>query len=296
MNNKFILSCESTIDLPYSYISGRDIPVLFYTYTVDGKEYPDDMGKDPTALSRFYSLLSSGKMPSTSQINTYRYEEYFRDLLEKGDVLHIAFGSGMTPSVKNALEASDNLKKEFPNRRLEVIDSFCSCSGYGILVDMAADLKDSGASMDEVIDLVNKNRRKIHHQFFSTDIKFFKRSGRVSGPTAAIATVLGICPIMHLNYDGRIISYDKARGKKNAIKTTVNEMIKHAENGKDYSGKCYISHSNCLEDAVATKQAILNEFKNLKDKIEIYNIGTIIASHCGPGTVAVFFIGDEREK
>ena len=148
MDYPFQLSCESTVDLSYDYISGRDISVIFYTYAVDGKEYVDDMGRNPNALPEFFQLLKEGKMPATSQINTFRYEEYFEELLKKGDVLHIAFGTGMTPSYRNAVEAAEILKKKYPDRKLVVIDSLCSCFGYGILVDSAADMRDKGASLE----------------------------------------------------------------------------------------------------------------------------------------------------
>lgn len=297
MEQNYILSCESTVDMPYSYINGRDISVIFYSYTVDGTEYDDDMQRDPDALPRFYGFLEEGKMPATSQINQFRYTEYFESLLQKGDVIHIAFGSGMTPSVKNAVTAAAELHRKYPERKIIVVDSMCSSTGYGMLVDTAADMRDAGASMLDINRYVAENRKKIHHQFFSTDLTHYKRSGRMSGPVATIASILGICPIMRLNNAGKIIAYDKVRGKKNAIRETVKVMEKCAAGGAEYSGKCFINHSNCLDDALATKSAILEKFPNLtEDEIKIFDIGTIVASHCGPGTVAVFFYGDERPE
>ena len=295
--NHFILSCESTIDMPYSYAVRRNLPVLFYTYAVDGQEYEDDMGRDPEALPRFYSFLDAGKLPSTSQINEARYEDFFRDLLSRGDndILHIAFGSGMTPSVRNAQSAAETLMEEFPDRRILVIDSFCSSSGYGLLVDQAADLRDAGKSMEEIADWTVSHAKTVHHQFYSTDLKFFRRSGRVSGPAAALGSIMGICPTMRLNNEGRIIAYGKAHGRKKAIREVLTQMEKHAVDGRNYSGKCFISHSNDMEDAIATRDAIAAAFPNIAGEIPIYDIGTIIAAHSGPGTLAVFFMGDERE-
>ena len=149
MNSKFILSCESTVDLPFAYVRERDIPVIFYSYTVDGKEYVDDMLRDPEALPKFYQMLSSGKMPSTSQLNEFQYEEFFDEQLKKGDLLHIAFGSGMTQSVVNAYRAAENMREKYPDRKIIVIDSLCSSSGYGMLVDYAADMRDSGSTIKE---------------------------------------------------------------------------------------------------------------------------------------------------
>lgn len=291
----YILSCESTVDLPYSYVTQRGLPVLFYSYLVDGKEYPDDMGRDPAALPRFYGFLREGKLPSTSQINVFRYVDFFEPLLQKGDVLHIAFGSGMTPSVQNALEAADLLRPKYPGRKLCIVDSLCSSSGYGLLVDGAADLRDQGASLEAVEQWALANRDQVHHQFFSTDLKYFKRSGRVSGAAATIGSILSICPIMRLDDTGHILAYDKVRGKKAAIQRTVDTMARHARGGEAYADKCFICHSDCLADAEATRDAIATRFPNLRGPIRICDIGTIIAAHSGPGTVAVFFFGDKRQ-
>lgn len=295
MHSHFILSCESTVDLPYSYVSGRNIPVLFYSYSVEGTEYPDDMGRDPDALPIFYGFLEAGKIPSTSQLNAFQYEEFFDGLLKKGDLLHITFGSGMTPSVQNALAAAKALGQKYPERRIMVVDSLCSSTGYGMLVDSVADMRDSGCTMDEAYRWAMENRKKVHHQFFSTDLQYYRHSGRISGSAAAIGSVLNICPIMWLDDTGHIIAYDKVRGKHKAIERTIETMKEHAQNGARYSGKCWICHSNCLEEAEHTRIKLLERFPCIQGDIRIFNIGTIIASHCGPGTVAVFFFGDERQ-
>ena len=293
MDHPFILSCESTVDLPYEYVNGRDIPVLFYTYTVGDKEYEDDMGRDTEALPAFYRMLAE-EIPHTSQVNTAQYMDFFEPLLEKGDVLHIAFGSGMSNSVNNAMQARELLREKYPDRKLEVIDSYCSSSGYGLLVDSAADLRDAGKDMRETMAWVEENCRNVHHQFFSTDLKYYRRSGRMSGPAATIGAILNICPIMRLDRDGFIKAYDKVRGKKAAIERTMREMEAHAAGGADYAGKCFVCHSNCLPEAEQTVAALRERFPHIRGDIRICDIGTIIASHCGPGTVAVFFFGDER--
>lgn len=186
------------------------------------------------------------------------------------------------------------MKEKYPDRKIIVIDSLCSSSGYGMLVDYAADIRDSGCTIEETEKWVTDNRMKVHHQFFSTELDHYRRSGRMSGATAMIATILGICPIMRLDDQGKIIAYSKVRGKTNAVKTTLDTMERHARDGKDYSEKCRICYSNYPEDAEKTKQALIERFPKNKGEIKICDIGTVIASHCGPGTVAVFFLGDER--
>lgn len=294
MERRFILSCGSTVDVPYSYLKERDIPVIFYTYVVDGKEYVDDMGRDPEALPAFYRFLKAGKIPQTSQISIEQYRAFFEEQLQKGDLLHIAFGSGMSSSVFNAEKAADLLRVKYPQRKLFVIDSLCSSSGYGLLTDGAADLRDAGRSIEDVMRWVLENRSKVHHQFFSTDLQYYRRSGRMSGTAAAIGSILNICPIMRLDDGGHIIAYDKVHGKKNAIDRTVAVMERHAQNGIKYAGKCWICHSDSLQEAQELRDAIQERFACIKGEVRICDIGTIIASHCGPSTVAVFFFGDMR--
>ena len=296
MERQFTLSCCSTVDLPYSYMESRDIPVLFYTYVVDGVEYDDDMGRDPEALPRFYRFIREGKLPQTSQINVAAYTEFFESLLQKGDLLHIAFTSGQSGSVHNAFLAAKELRAKYPERKLVVIDSLCSSSGYGLLVDSAADLRDQGKSLEEVEQWVLAHRNRVHHQFFSSDMTQFRRTGRVSGAAATVATVLNICPIMRLDDTGSIKAYSKVRGKKKAVEVTVETMAQCAEGGADYDGKCFVCHSQCPQDAQLLIDAIEQRFPKLKGRIRLCDIGTIIGSHAGPGTVAVFFYGNERPK
>lgn len=294
MNNDYILSCESTVDVPYSYMEKRSIPVLFYKYTVDGDTYVDDMCRDPEALPRFYNFLKEGKLPKTSQINTFDYCDFFESFLkENKDVLHVAFSSGMSNSVNNAISAAEMMREKYPDRKIVVIDSLCGSSGYGLLIDSAVELRDKGYTMDELENWILEKRHYVHHQFFATDLKHFRRGGRVSGPTATIGTVLSICPIMRLNEKGAIIAYDKVRGKKNAISKTVDEMEKTIPEGRNYSGKCFLSYSNCLDMAEDMQKAIMERFPKIQGGVQMFDIGTIIASHTGVGTVAVFYFGEK---
>ncbi|MDD5906672.1 MAG: DegV family protein [Clostridiales bacterium] len=296
MERQFTLSCCSTVDLPYSYMADRDIPVLFYTYVVDGREYVDDMGRDPEALPRFYRFLEEGKLPQTSQINVGTYLTFFEKLLQKGDLLHIAFTSGQSGSVHNAMLAAKELQVKYPERKLIVIDSLCSSSGYGMLVDTVADLRDAGKSIEEAAQWVRENRNTVHHQFFSSNMTQFRRTGRVSGAAAMVATIMSICPIMRLDDAGAIKAYGKVRGKKKAVETTIEAMAKHAQGGENYDKRCYVCHSQCPEDAQMLIDGLEARFPRIKGKIRLCDIGTIIGSHSGPGTVAVFFYGDERPK
>ena len=294
MERKFILSCCSTVDLPYDYMDQREIPVLSYTYIVDGVEYMDDMGRDPNSRPKFYQMLAQGKLPQTSQISIGRYMAFFEELLQQGDVLHLAFTSGQSASVNNAFAAAAELRAHYPNRKLVVIDTLCSSSGYGLLVDTVADMRDNGATLEEAEAWTLANRNKVHHQFFSSNMTQFHRTGRVSGTAAAVATILSICPLMRLDAAGAIKAYDKVRGKKRAVAATLDAVIEHAQGGIDYDQKMWVCHSECPEDAQMMIDALESHFLKQRGRIRLCNIGPVIGSHSGTGTVAVFFFGDER--
>lgn len=289
----YTLSCESTVDLTLMHLTKRNIPVLPYTYIIDGVEYQDDM-RAGNGLAVFYSHLIAGKMPSTSLINVERYVDFFRPLLEKGDLLHIVFSSGLSQSASNAFKAAELLKKEFPKRKLYVVDSTCACVGYGLFVDTLADMRDSGTDIDSLYKWAQDNCRRVQHQFFSTTLTYFRRSGRISGPAALIGNLLKLCPIMHINYDGKIIAYTKVMSESKAISKTLSEIAGLIENGPEYSGKLWIGHSNYMNATTKTVEQLKIAYP--KADIRIFDIGPVIASHCGPGTLAIFFWGPERQK
>lgn len=295
MQRNYILSCESTVDEPYKNMADRGISVIFYTYTIGSEIFEDDMKRTPGSVEEFYGKIKAGAKPVTSQINIASYEEYFEKISEQSDVLHIAFGSGMSGSVYNGIEAANAIMKKYPDRKIVVVDSLCSSSGYGFLVDYAADMKEAGKSLDEIKYWIENNRNNVHHQFFCTDLTFFKRSGRVSAVTSLIGTILGICPLMRLDDTGKIIAYSKAHGKHKALDATLDVMKKEAIDGKNYDGKCYISHSNCLKTAEILKSKVEEYFHNLKGKVKIFDIGFVVGSHCGPDVTALYFLGSPRK-
>jgi len=174
------------------------------------------------------------------------------------------------------------------------VDSLGAASGYGLFMDKLADLRDEGMSLEDLVQFAEENKTKLHHWFFSSDLSFFVKGGRISKTSGAIGTVLGICPLLNVDYQGKLIPRHKIRTKKKVISAIVEKMKEHAEDGLDYSGKCYISHSNCREDAEAVAKLVEKAFPKLNGKVEIFYIGTTIGSHTGPGTVALFFWGDPR--
>lgn len=290
----FILTCCSTADMTPEYFEKRNIPYTCFHYSMDGKEYIDDLGQT-IPFEEFYSKIDKGSMPTTSQINADQFTEFFEPMLKEGkDILHLSFSSGLSGCVNSARIASEQLLEKYPERKLVVIDSLGACMGYGMLVDMTADLRDSGKTIDEAAAWVEENRLKIHHWFFSTDLTHFKRGGRISAASCIAGTVLNICPLMNVDENGKLVQIEKVRGKKKVIEKIVERMEENAENGLEYNRKCYVAHSGVAEDAQKVADMISERFPNLAEPVTVSSIGTVIGCHTGRGTVAVFFYGKQR--
>lgn len=292
----YVLSCCSTADLTEEHFHKRNISYICFHYELDGKEYPDDLGKS-IPFSQFYSMMQNGASTKTSQVNTEEFEAYFENFLKKGlDILHVCLSSGLSGVINSATVARDLLLERYPERRILIVDSLGASSGYGLIMDQLADLRDDGKSLEEVYEWVNLHRLNLHHWFFSMDLTFYIKGGRISKTSGAIGTMLNICPLLNMDHKGRLILRYKIRTKKKVISAIVDKMEAYAKDGLDYSGKCYISHSACFEDAKEVAAFVEARFPKLNGKVEIYDVGTTIGSHTGPGTVALFFWGCKREN
>lgn len=290
----YILSCCSTADLSAEHFAERNIKYICFHYEMDGVQYPDDLGQT-IPFDQFYQKMVDGADTRTSQVNVDEYETYFRKFLEAGkDVLHLCLSSGISGSANSARIAAEGLRPEFPDRKLYIVDSLAASSGFGLIMDTLADKRDEGMDIAALYEWVEANKRKMHHWFFTTDLTFFVKGGRVSKVSGWVGTVLNICPLLNVSHEGKLIPRKKIRGKNAVIKAIVEQMEQNAEGGLDYSGKCYMCNSACYEDARTVADLVEEKFPNLKGKVEIYNIGTTIGSHTGPGTVALFFWGKER--
>lgn len=292
--DNFVLSCESTADLSQERMDERKLSYICFTYSLDGVKYPDDLGKT-MPLDKFYKAMTDGAMTKTSQVNTEEYYDYFAKFLETGkDVVHVTLSSGLSGTFNSAKIAADMLKEKYPERKIYVVDSLGASSGYGLLMDKLADLRDEGKSAEEIAAYAEEHRLEMHHWFFSTDLTFYVRGGRVSKASGWFGTILKICPLLNMDYNGKLVPRYKIRGKKKVSETIVEKMVEHAKKGVDYDGNCFISHSACPEDAEYVKTLVEAKFPALKGKVKIFPIGTTIGSHTGPGTVALFFWGDKR--
>lgn len=291
----YVISCCSTADLSKEHFEKIDVHYCCFHYEMDGVQYSDDLGQSMD-FDVFYQRMTDGAMTKTSQINADEYEEYFAQFLSQGkDILHLTLSSGISGTFNSANLAKALLEDKYPDRKIYVIDSLAASSGYGLLVDHLAAMRDSGATIDELAAWVEEHKLNLNHWFFSSDLTFFIRGGRISKAAGAVGTVLNICPLMNVDFEGRLIPRYKIRTKKKVIQAIVDKMAEQAEGGTDYSGKCFISHSACEEDAKAVAALVEERFPNLNGHVLINSIGTTIGSHTGPGTVALFFWGQKRE-
>ena len=291
----YIISCCSTADLEKKHFEKRDIHYICFHFELDGKQYSDDLGQS-IPFDEFYRRMQEGADTKTSQINVEEFQEYFEPFLKEGkDILHATLSSGISGVYNSAKVAAAELTERYPERKIIVVDSLAASSGYGLLMDKLADIRDEGRSLEEAAKWLEENKLKLHHWFFSTDLTFYIKGGRISKTAGTMGMILNICPLLNVDYEGRLIPRQKIRTKKKVIQEIVNKMKEHAADGNDYSGKCYISQSACYEDAKKVADLVEEAFPKLSGKVVINSIGTTIGSHTGPGTVALFFWGDDRK-
>lgn len=292
--SNFVLTCCSTADMPQDFFDRNKIPFACFHFIMDGTEYPDDLGKS-MSFEEFYKRVGDGAAPTTSQVNAEDYEKMWEPFLTNGqDILHITLSSGISGTINSARVAQETMTERFPERRIVIVDSLGASSGYGMLVTAACELRDQGKTLAEATAWLDENKLRLHHWFFSTDLSSYLRGGRISKASAVFGTLLKICPLLNMNTAGELTPREKIRTKKKVISTIVDRMEEHAQDGLNYSGKCYISNSACYEDAREVADLVEARFPKLDGKVMINSVGTVIGSHTGPGTVALFFFGDDR--
>jgi len=291
----YVLTCCSTADLSKEYFEQRNIPYVCFHFTMDGVEYFDDLGQS-VPFDEFYARIAAGSMPTTSLVNTEQFIAFFEPFLKEGkDILHLTFSSGLSGTYASAILARDELKERYPERQLIVVDSLGASSGYGLMVDTLADMRDNGVSLSDAAAWIEEHKLNMHHWFFSTDLTHYKRGGRISSTAFVVGSILGINPLMNMDEGGHLTPRFKINGKKRVMREIVKQMELHAENGLNYDKKCFISNSACLEDAKAVAALVEQTFPKLNGKVLINSVGTVVGSHTGPGTVALFFWGDSRK-
>jgi DegV family protein with EDD domain len=292
----YILSCCSTSDLSAQHYVDRNIKTVLFHFIVDGKDYMDDFGQS-YPYDKFYSDMEAGCMTKTSQVSSGEYYKFFEPFLQEGkDILHVTLSSGLSGTYQSACNAASMLKEKYPDRKIYIVDSLGASSGYGLLMDKLADLRDQGMAIEELRAWAEEHKLEVHHWFFSTDLKYYVRGGRISKTSGFLGNLLHICPLLNMDEDGHLAPREKIRTIKKVEKIIVEKMVEFADKGLDYDCKVYISMSNCMEYAKPVAEMVEAKFPHMKGKVLINSIGTTIGSHTGPGTVALFFWGKKRSN
>ena len=294
-DNKYVLCCDTAADLTAEYCRMRSIRYLPYKYNLGDKECVDDLVSIPA--DQFFRTMEEGAMTKTSQPNSDDFTEFWGPYLEQGlDIVHVCLSSGLSGVMLSALVAKDLFCEKYPDRKIYVIDSLAASRGLGLMVDKLADFRDEGKSAEFLYEWAEENKLTLNHWFYTTDLTYFIRGGRVSKVSGWFGTFLNICPLLHVDYAGHLIPVKKCRGKKAVMRAMLDRMYENVKDGFDYSEKCFISHSMREEEAKQIAEEIERRFPKLNGKVQIESIGPIIGAHTGPGTVALFFWGKKRTK
>ena len=286
----YVIMTDTTADLPESYIEEHQLEILSLNYMLEGIVYDR---KNPLDVEEFYARMRSGSMPTTSQINPEQAKEAFASCMEAGnDVLYIAFSSGLSGTYNSACIAAAELEEEgtYPDRKVVVVDSLSASLGEGLLVHKAVKLKEEGKTLEEVVAWTEKNRQNLCHNFTVDDLFHLHRGGRVSKATAILGTMINIKPVLHVDDEGHLTAVDKVRGRKKSLTTLVDRMEKQAEGFEN--PEVFISHGDCLKDALFVEKLVRERFGT--ENFIINHVGPTIGAHSGPGTVALFFMGNPR--
>lgn len=286
----YIITTDNTTDLPEEYIQEHGLGMLSLTYMIDGETYNR---KHELPYKEFYKKMRAGSMPTTSQVNPEEAKEELREFLEDGkDIIHIAFSSGLSGSYNSARIAAEELREEMPDRKITVIDSLCASLGEGLLVHKALQLKAQGMEYEELVKWLEDHKLNVVHNFTVDDLFHLYRGGRVSKAAAVLGTMIHLKPVLHVDSEGHLIPVAKVRGRKKSLAALVENMEKQIGSYRDKNDIVFISHGDCIEDADYVKSLIEEKFGI--QAFLINPVGPTIGAHSGPGTLALFYMGDVR--
>jgi len=285
----YVIVTDSATDLTKEMATQLGVQTIQLEVIMDGAEPKPNDCVEPKA---FYADLRAKKGATTSAVNIDRFLEAFGKILEEKDtdILYLGFSSGLSGTFNAGAVALQELSEKYPDRKLYAVDTLCASMGQGLLVYYAAKLKESGADIEAVRDFVENNKLHLCHWFTVDDLFFLKRGGRVSAATAVVGTMLGIKPVMHVDNAGHLIKVTTARGRKASIDALFDRM--KASVLPEGNSVIFISHGDCEEDAQYLANRVRTELGYTH--IEINFVGPVIGAHSGPGTLALFFLGNER--
>ena len=286
----YVITTDNNSDLPESYYTEHGVGCTYLSYTMDGQHYSHE---NFLPVKEFYDRMRKGSMPTTAQVNPEDARALIEPYLKaEKDVLHIAFSSGLSGSYNSARIAGEELQEEYPDRKIVVIDSLAASLGQGLLVYLAQKKKEEGKTMDEVAQWVMEHRLNMVHTFTVDDLNHIYRGGRVSKTTAVVGGVLNIKPVLHVDDEGKLIPVGKVRGRKKSLLALVDMMEEKLGNYKNSCDTIFISHGDCEQDAQFVVDKIKEKYP-IKTVL-MNHVGATIGAHSGPGTVALFFVGENR--
>lgn len=290
MGTMYKITTDNTADMPYTFYKENDVDFLFLPYTLEGKQY---RRKNELPVKEFYSRMRNGSMPTTSQYNVDDACKLWEPYLKQGiDILHIAFSSGLSGSYNSSRLAAEQLREQYPERKILVVDSLCASMGEGMLLWYGIKLKKEGKSIEEVASWLEHNKLHLCHVFTVADLFHLYRGGRVSKATAILGTMINIKPMLHVDNAGHLINLSKVRGRKRSILKLADMMEERIGTYRDKNPIFMISHGDCEEEAVMLKQEVNKRYPG--SEVMINHVGATIGAHSGPGTMALFFLGDYR--
>lgn len=287
MENNYVIITDTGCDIAPDVLAGWGVRAADLQFRFDGEDR--DYVNSGITPAEFYEKMRNGASAKTSAVNAEQFKDVFRPELEQGrDVLYLGFSSGLSTTYQSSVMAAEELQEEFPDRRVRSVDTLCASAGQGLLVYLAVEQKKAGASLEDAARYVEDNRLKLCHWFTVDDLTYLKRGGRVSPAVAFVGGMLGIKPVLHVDDEGHLISKAKVRGRKASLEALANrcEELSLGE------GPIYVSHADCAEDVEILKGMIRS--KTGREVDLVCDIGAVIGSHSGPGTVALFFLGKNR--
>lgn len=288
--SEYVITTDNNSDLPEKYFKDHGVGCMYLSYSMNGKNYTHE---NFLPEHEFYEAMRNGSMPTTAQVNPENAKALLEPYLKEGkDILHIAFSSGLSGTYNSSRIAAEELMEEYPDRRIIVVDSLSASLGQGLLVWLAQQKKELGQTLEDVADWAEKNKLKMVHLFTVDDLNHLYRGGRVSRTTAIVGSMLNIKPVLHVDNEGKLTAIGKVRGRKKALQELVKLMDEKIGSFGADCDTIFISHGDCEQDAqyVAAK---VKEKYNIKNII-INQVGATIGAHSGPGTMALFFVGDVR--
>lgn len=288
----FIIATVSTCDADSKWLEEKQIPMISYTFQVNDKVYIDDC-KEETKHALFEEMRQ-GHQPNTSQITAYAYYEFFKELLEKNNnVIFLDMDKALSSSYFNSQRAYEDIKDEFPDNNLVIVDTRCVTFGLTLLLEKVVELKEEGKSMNEVLDWIESNKLKVSHRFVVDDLEWLRRGGRLSNASAMVGSLLSIKPLIYIDDEGKLISFDKVRGKRKAMKELLASIDHDLTDATDKN--FIVGHSDDLEEAEKLVEQLKEKYPTLKS-VKIQELGPVIGCHVGPGFLAVVYFSEKDSR